>query len=515
MAAEAAVSGGAAPERLPPADLRAERAVIGSVLHHPAVLEQAVTVVSAQDFYKPAHAELFDEMLAMRDQGRPVDAIALANRLGERLHRLGGASYLIDCMSSVPTPANVAYYAEIVADKAARRRLIEATVRISQLAYALPGDSDDDLAERAREILDGVAGGGRSSRQRRLRRTPASAVTMRRLRWLWSNRIVLGGLTLLAGREGLGKSTVAVDLAAQVTRGELAGEFLGEPRHVIYVNSEDARDSTIVPRLVAAGADLDRVVFLDAISPTDDESPLVLPHDTRLLAEEIEELGVALVVLDAATSVIDSALDGDRDRQMRRGLEPISKLAADTGVAVVGIVHFGKRESADTGKLILGSIAWSQVARSVLAVARDEDTHQLVISSTKANLAPGDAPSLAVGLVPAAVETPDGITQVARVEWHGETTQRAEELLAVSPEGEDRSLIAEAVTWLLGYLADEKRAGSAGAGEILRAAKADGFNERLLQRARKRAQVSTHRTATGWTWTLDPPRRQGDNPTRT
>ncbi|MCE0765291.1 AAA family ATPase [Pseudonocardia kujensis] len=186
-------------------------------------------------------------------------------------------------------------------------------------------------------------------------------------------------------------------------------------------------------RLVAAGGDLDRAVFLDAVTRTDDESPLVQPHDTRFLAEEIEEPGAALVVLDAGASVIDSALDGDRDRQMRRGLEPISKLAADTGVAVVGIVHFGKRESADTGKLILGSIAWSQVARSVLAVARDEHTHQLVISSTKANLAPGDAVSLAVGLVPAVVETPDGITQVARVEWRGETAQRAEELLAVSP----------------------------------------------------------------------------------
>jgi hypothetical protein len=69
--------------------------------------------------------------------------------------------------------------------------------------------------------------------------------------------------------------------------------------------------------------------------------------------------------------------------------------------------------------------------------------------------------------------------------------------------------------WLLGHLADEKRAGSAGAGEVLRAARADGFNERLLQRARKRAQVSTHRTATGWTWTLDTPRRQGDNLMRT
>ncbi|MFC5951289.1 AAA family ATPase [Pseudonocardia lutea] len=503
------------PERLPPADLGAERAVIGAVLHHAAVLDEAAELVSPEDFYRPAHAELFREMLRMRDAGRPVDAISLAAHLGDRLYQLGGASYLIDCMGSVPTPSNVAYYAEIVAEKAVRRGLVAAATRMSQLAYALPGDVDEDLVGRAHEYIDEVAGGGRSGRGRRLRRTPASEVTMRRLRWLWQNRIVLGGLTLLAGREGLGKSTVAVDLVAQVTRGELAGEFLGEPRPVIYVNSEDARDSTIVPRLVAAGADLERVVFLDAVSPTEDETPLVLPQDTRLLAEEIDDLKAALVVLDAATSVIDSTLDGDRDRQMRRGLEPISKLAADTGAGVVGIVHFGKRESADTGKLILGSIAWSQVARSVLAVARDEDTHQLVISSTKANLAPGDAPSLAVSLVPAAVETPDGITQVARVHWHGETTQRAEELLAASPEGEDRSLIAEAVTWLLGYLSDEKRAGSAGAGEILRAAKADGFNERLLQRARKRAHVSTHRTATGWTWTLDTgPRRQDDNPTQ-
>src|SRR5690348_8893486 len=166
------------------------------------------------------------------------------------------------------------------------------------------------------------------------------------------------------------------------------------------------------------------VVFLDAITPTDDESRLVLRHDTQLLTEEIDELGQRWWCSMRRRRTATGRWT-DRDRQMRRGLEPISTLTADTGAAVVGIVHFGKRESADTGRLILGSIAWSQMARSVLAVARDEDTHPLVISSTKANLAPGDAPSLAVSLVPAAVETPDGITQVARVEWHGETAQRA------------------------------------------------------------------------------------------
>jgi hypothetical protein len=127
---------------------------------------------------------------------------------------------------------------------------------------------------------------------RRLRVTRADTVQPRRVRWLWDHRVVLGGLTLLGGREGLGKSTIAVDLAAQVSRGDLVGEHHGAPRTVIYVHSEDARDYTIVPRLIAAGADLTRVIFLDAVTEDEGqefESPLVLPLDTELLAEVIAE----------------------------------------------------------------------------------------------------------------------------------------------------------------------------------------------------------------------------------
>jgi RecA/RadA recombinase len=68
---------------------------------------------------------------------------------------------------------------------------------------------------------------------------------------------VLGGLTLLAGREGIGKSTVAVDIVVRVTRGVLDGEYYGASRNVIYVDSKDARDYTIAPRFVTAGADPD------------------------------------------------------------------------------------------------------------------------------------------------------------------------------------------------------------------------------------------------------------------
>lgn len=350
---------------------------------------------------------------------------------------------------------------------------------------------------------------------RRLKVTRASEVTMRRIRWLWDLRIVLAGLTLLAGREGLGKSTLAVDLAAQITNGVLDGEFKGEPRAVIYVHSEDARDYTIVPRLVAAGADLDRVIFLDAVTAVDQdgrieesEGQIVLPLDDALLAEAIEEHDAALVILDAATSVIDSRLDGDKDRAMRQGLERIARVAQRTGAAVLGIVHFGKRESADTGKLILGSIAWSQVARSVLAVALDADSGNLVVSTTKGNLGPG-ASSLSAQVVSHVVDTVEGPADVGCVRWLGETEQNASDLLgpqAGGDDGEARSAQSEALDWIRGFLAD--RGGSAPFTDIKEAAKADDIAERTLKRARgkKDSGIITERVGFGQgaRWSLSP-----------
>lgn len=343
------------------------------------------------------------------------------------------------------------------------------------------GDPYDLSAATSRSDGDQRAPG-----TRQLRVTKASQVQPRRQRWLWDHRVVLGGLTLLAGREGLGKSTIACDLVAQVTQGLLDGEFKGEPRTAVYVHTEDARDTTLVPRLIAAGADLERVLFVDAITVDEEgelESQIVLPTDVADLAQLVIDEDAALVVLDAATSVIDSRLDGDRDRQMRRGLEGIARgIGERAGCAVVGLVHFGKRESGDTGKLILGSIAWSQVARSVLAVARDEDDGTLVVSPTKANLAPGDTASLSARLVNRVVSTPDGDTSVGRVEWLGETSRNARDLLATPADPADRTEREAAEAWLEDYLTAEGKTLSK---EIKTAAKAAAISERTLQRARQ------------------------------
>jgi hypothetical protein len=321
---------------------------------------------------------------------------------------------------------------------------------------------------------------------RRLQPVYASEVIMRRTRWLWENRIPLGGLTLLAGREGLGKSTLAVELTAQVTRGDLMGESHGIPGVVVYIHSEDARDFTIVPRLVAAGADLTRVIFLNALNPDDTATSIVLPFDTELLAEAVMEHNAVMVVLDAATSVIDGKLDGDKDRQMRQALEAIAtKVGERTGCAVLGIVHFGKRESSDTGKLILGSIAWSQVARSTLAIALDSDTGRLVLTGSKSNLAPMDTSSLALQIEPATVDTPEGPTSVGKVTWLGDTDDDARDLLDGGEGASDRSERNEARDWLRDYLGQ----GRVKSSDAKRAANAAGISERTLTRARGSLKV--------------------------
>ena len=182
---------------------------------------------------------------------------------------------------------------------------------------------------------------------------PASSITPRPVRWLWPDRIPAGALTLLAGREGIGKSLVGVHLAAQLTRGELPGARFGTPSRVIFATSEDAWEFTMVPRLLAAGADLDmigRVQVEDAGSMTGLTMP-ARPEPNRVHGREERCDDRAR----PADSVMDGRIDAHRDREVRTALEPLGRLAEETGAAVLGLVHLGKGLGTDPVNLILGA----------------------------------------------------------------------------------------------------------------------------------------------------------------
>jgi len=319
---------------------------------------------------------------------------------------------------------------------------------------------------------------------RRLRVTRGSQVKTKRVLWVMQDWIPTGSLTLLAGREGLGKSTIAAAIGAPITRGTLAGELHGTARNILYVHTEDSREFTVAPRLKAAGADMERVLFVDVETDVSDSGTLVLPLDTHMLEELIVQHEVALVILDAATSSMSVDLSGKDDRAVRQYLEPLAQLAARRNCVVLGICHFGKRDGADTGKLILGSIAWSQVARSVLSVAQDEDSGNLVVTNTKGNLAPRTL-SMNATIVSTTVPTDDGAAEVGVIEWLGESDRDARELLS-GPEDDDADDRTAAEAWLQDYLTEH---GNPPAKQVKGDAAKERIAERTLKRAAKKLQV--------------------------
>lgn len=151
----------------------------------------------------------------------------------------------------------------------------------------------------------------------------------------------------MAGREGLGKSTVCYWIAAQLTRGTLTGEYEGTPRAVLICATEDSWEHTIVPRLMAADADLGLVYRLDVQTADHITEGLSLPRDNHQLTEVAKQYGAALLLLDPLMSRLDSTLDTHKDAEVRRALEPLVSAATAAQLTVLGIMHHNKSGSVD------------------------------------------------------------------------------------------------------------------------------------------------------------------------
>ncbi|MGW7514626.1 DnaB-like helicase N-terminal domain-containing protein [Streptomyces sp. NPDC054796] len=157
--------GGAAPRgEGPPHDLEAEQSVLGGMLLSPDAIDDVAATMDASDHYRPAHETIHRVIQRLHDQGQAVDPITVTHHLDQAgdLNRVGGPGYLHGLVDAVPTAAHAEYYAEIVREKADRRRLIEAGTRLVQAASAPDTDAEqvraDVLAQvaqlTARDVLD-------------------------------------------------------------------------------------------------------------------------------------------------------------------------------------------------------------------------------------------------------------------------------------------------------------------------------------------------------------------------
>lgn len=315
--------------------------------------------------------------------------------------------------------------------------------------------------------------------KRKLKLTWANTIEQKPVHWMWEGRIALGTLALLAGREGIGKSTLAYTLVAQITRGTMPGAHLGKPKTVIIVATEDDWSFTIVPRLNAAKADLSKVA---RVEPTDaDEYGVSLPRDVEELALIAKEYGTALILLDPLMSRVDVKLDTHKDAEVRKALEPLVKMAGESGAAVLGLLHVNKGGSSDPLTSLMGSRAFSAVSRAVLYVVEDpEDREVKVMGQPKNNLGRSDLPDLSYTLGQVTVgEWEDELITSVALTWGKEKPSGTIRTL-ISAKTTQKSKVDMATDWLEAYLDEHGKTSSK---LIKEEAKPNGFGDRLLQRA--------------------------------
>lgn len=199
------------------------------------------------------------------------------------------------------------------------------------------------------------------------------------VQWLWYGWIPLGKVSILEGDSDVGKSTVTLAMAAVVSQGKpwpttVIGtkrvDSMSDPAAVILVGVEDDEDDTVVPRLMAAGADLERIATLNR--PCDDfgqPQPFTIPDDIEWLRRGIAETSAKLVVIDPISACMPENIKHGNDSSIRRVLMCLVDLARDTGCAILLVRHFNKAAGMSAKHRGGGSVAYSALVRSVITAA--------------------------------------------------------------------------------------------------------------------------------------------------
>jgi putative DNA primase/helicase len=337
----------------------------------------------------------------------------------------------------------------------------------------------------------------------------ASNVKAENIEWLWEHRIPLSKHTIFAGRPGGGKSMVALDIAARVSVGgdwpDGTKNTLG-PRNVLYFATEDGIADTLKPRLMAVGADCERVFFpqdvTKIVSATGKKQQVLInlkQHLALLQASLQQTKGVGLVVLDPLTSFI--GVNINKDEEVRPLMDKLAKILDSTDATFISIVHHNKRSDVSALEKILGSSSIVGSARAIWDFSRDPDDRDVRhMSLVKLNID----------------EEPGGMTYMIRtkeiggikgayVEWGEETTENADDILGrqreKGREQREAPAIIAAKLFLKTHLA-KGEAKSSGDDGLIERAKLEGISKSSLWRAKKELELSWVKRGNDYYWSL-------------
>jgi replicative DNA helicase len=391
----------------PHEDLAAERAVLGSVLADNQVLADVVSVVQPDDFAHPAHAQIFDAMMKLERDGSRVDSLTLAEQLKVlgQLGTVGGPAYLMNLDQVVPVAQNALQYAKIVKDQSIRRRLAAVGREIQQLASQDVG-ALDELLDQAEQKVFNIADKRREGELKPVRELMEATLTLldklkrggggitglstgfvdldRQLTGLHP-----GELIILAARPGIGKTSLAMNVAVHAALNENRG---------VGIFSLEMPSEQLLMRLLASHARIEmgklrggRLTSLDEEKFQEvaaklftaplyiDDSGALTPFDLRSKARRLKQKDDSLGLLVIDYLQLMNAPGGKESRQLEVSQisRSLKQLAKELEVPIIALSQLSRKvEERKDGKPMLSDLresgAIEQDADVVMFIHRDD-----------------------------------------------------------------------------------------------------------------------------------------------
>ncbi|MDY5584277.1 MAG: replicative DNA helicase [Arcanobacterium sp.] len=396
-------------ERIPPQNIEAEVAVLGSMLLNKDAISEVVSVITKSDFYRPQHAIIFSTILQIFAEGGAADPITVSAELknnGE-LERVGGLAYLHTLVNQVPTTVNVGHYAKIVQDMAKLRALVNAGTKIAQLGYSYEGYDVDTLIDTAQNEMFSVAESHlvndyASLREilpdviREIEESSARDGQMLGLPTGFAdldeklNGLRPGQMIIVAARPGMGKSTLAMDICrhAAIKQGKPVAFFsLEMNRNELVQRALSAESGIFLNKLIRGdlnAQDWERVVeTMTRIG----ESPLIVDDSPNLTMTEIrakarrlhQQNDIQLIVIDYLQLLTSGGkLVESRQQEVSEFSRAIKLLAKELKIPIIAVAQLNRNPEARTDKRpqvadLRESGSLEQDADVILLIHRNQD----------------------------------------------------------------------------------------------------------------------------------------------
>lgn len=346
-----------------------------------------------------------------------------------------------------------------------------------------------------------------STNRSRLVVKSVSQIEARPTEWLWTDLIPFGHLTICEGDPGIGKSTILnADIPARLSTGTALPleKRAHAPMSILLLSAEDDEADTIKPRLLAAGADVDRVKLARAWFSVDSSNRAVdLGRDIAALRDTIREESTRLVVIDPLSAFLGD-VETYKESSVRGVLTPLNHLAQETGAAIVAIRHWSKTGNQKSTHRGLGSIGFSAVTRSLIQFARHPSKDgTFVIALAKGNLAKKEH-SITYRIESRTAVVNGHEISTSGILWSDSSNLTAEELSSETYCRDERFLQTEIAQFLLTEL--EAGGGIRKAVDMIKLGNRLGFSSTAMARARSKLGIRSRKIGgpssggSQWVW---------------